>query len=81
MRKNNPEDDGDDGDGNDDDDGSGGGGDDGDDGSVDDDDNGDDGDGGVTESKLVPLAALQASRSRDKVLRQGIVTLFGKPAN
>ena len=34
----------------------------------------------VTESKLVLLAAQQASKSRDKVLGQGIVTLFGKQA-
>ena len=36
---------------------------------------------GVTESKLSLLAALQANKSGDKVLRQGIMTLFRKLAD
>ena len=35
----------------------------------------------VTESKLIRLATLQANKPRDKLLGQGIVTLFGKPAD
>ena len=33
------------------------------------------------ESKFELLAPRQADKSRDKLLGQGIVTLFGKPAN
>ena len=33
------------------------------------------------ESKIVLLIAKQANKSRDKLLGQGIVTLFGKPAD
>ena len=32
----------------------------------------------LTESKLVLLTAQQANTLRDEVLRQGVVTLFGK---
>ena len=35
----------------------------------------------VTESELVLLIARQANKSRDKVLEQGIATLFGKPTD
>ena len=35
----------------------------------------------VTEFMLVLLVTEQASKSRDKLLRQGIVTSFGKPAD
>ena len=35
----------------------------------------------VTEYKLALLAAGQANKLGDKILRQGIVTLFGKPAD
>ena len=35
----------------------------------------------VTECKLLPLAARQAGKSRDKALGQGAVTLFRKPAD
>ena len=35
----------------------------------------------VTESRLALLTARQANIWRDKVLRQGIATLFGKPAD
>lgn len=35
----------------------------------------------ITKSKLILLAALQASKSRDKLLGQGIATLFRKPAD
>ncbi|KAB1265935.1 hypothetical protein Cadr_000019223 [Camelus dromedarius] len=35
----------------------------------------------VAKSKLVLLAACQANKSGDKVLGQGIMTLFGKPAD
>ena len=35
----------------------------------------------VTESKLILPTARQANKSRDKLLGQGIVTLFGKPAD
>ena len=35
----------------------------------------------VTESKLTLLAAQQANKSGDEVLRQGIATLFGKPVD
>ena len=36
---------------------------------------------GVTESKFILLAAKQVNKSRDELLRQGIVALFGKPAD
>lgn len=36
---------------------------------------------GVTESKLKLLATQQTSKSRDELLGQGLVTLFGKPAD
>ena len=35
----------------------------------------------ATESKLALLASLQANKSGDEVLRQGIMTLFGKLAD
>ena len=35
----------------------------------------------VTESKLVLLAARQANKLRGESLGQGMVTLFGKPAD
>ena len=35
----------------------------------------------VTESRLEPLTAQQANKSRDKLLEQGIVTLFRKPVD
>ena len=35
----------------------------------------------VTKSKLILLASWQASKSRDNVLGQGIVTSLGKPAD
>ena len=35
----------------------------------------------VTESKLALLAAQQANKSRDEVLGQGILILFGKPTD
>ena len=35
----------------------------------------------VTKSKLILLPSQQANKSRDKVLGQGIATLFGKPAD
>ena len=35
----------------------------------------------VTESKLILLAIPQANKSRDELFGQGIVTLFGKPAD
>ena len=35
--------------------------------------------GDVTQSKLVLLTLWQANKSRDKLLGQAIVTLFGKP--
>ena len=38
------------------------------------------GTGTVTKSKLWVLAAWQANKSRDKLLRQGMATLFGNPA-
>ena len=37
--------------------------------------------GNVTESQLVLLAALWASKSRDELLGQGMITLFQKPEN
>ena len=37
--------------------------------------------GFVTESKLALLATRQANKLGDKVLRQGITTLFGKPSD
>ena len=37
--------------------------------------------GPITRSKCVLLTAQQTSKSRDGVLGQGIVTLFGKPAD
>ena len=35
----------------------------------------------VTDSKFLLLTAQQAKKSRDKVLEQGIATLFGKPTS
>ena len=35
----------------------------------------------VTESKFVQLTAQQSNKSRDKLLGQGTVTLFGKPTD
>ena len=35
----------------------------------------------TTKSNLVLLAEWQGSKSRDKLLEQGIVTLFGKPVD
>ena len=35
----------------------------------------------VTESKLLLFAAQQVNKSRNKLLGQGIATLFGKPAD
>ena len=35
----------------------------------------------VTESKFILLTAQQANKSRDELVEQGLVTLFGKPAD